>query len=161
MIWLSWVTVVLCGPFVLWQLVLVTTVTFLTVWALVVEAISTSMSCQNIGFGTGYVAMKTAMEIYLLTILKQFACVRILVIRKVLKPKHFFCTYHCHRYRNILSPILLTFSNSTYSVWWHKPMLNLTDCPINWFSLLALILEYSLPQSWMEWNWRFWSRCTG
>ena len=39
-------------------------------------------------------------------------------------------------------------------------MLNLTDCPINWFSLLALILE---PLHWLmlwEWTraWQHWSR---
>ena len=62
-----------------------------------------------------------------------------------------FWSYHCHSDRNILSPILLTLSDDV------KP----TDCLINWFSLLALILEYSLPQSWKEWNWRFWSHCPG
>ena len=40
-------------------------------------------------------------------------------------------------------------------------MLNLTDCPIHWFSLHTLTLEYSLPQSWGEWKWRLWSNCTG
>ena len=40
-------------------------------------------------------------------------------------------------------------------------MLSPTDSPINWFSLLALILEYSLAQSCTEWNWRFWSHCPG
>ena len=40
-------------------------------------------------------------------------------------------------------------------------MLRPTDCPMNGFSLLTLTLEYSLPQSWREWNWRFWSYCPG
>ena len=40
-------------------------------------------------------------------------------------------------------------------------MLSPTDCPMNWFTLLALILEFSIPQSWREWNWRFWSHCPG
>ena len=33
--------------------------------------------------------------------------------------------------------------------------------PPKLFTPLALILKYSLPQSWREWNWRFWSHCTG
>ena len=37
---------VLCGLLVLWQLVLVTAVTFDTIWALLVEAKLASMSCQ-------------------------------------------------------------------------------------------------------------------
>ena len=37
-------------------------------------------------------------------------------------------------------------------------MLSPTDSPINW---VLLILEYSLPQSWREFNWRFWSHCPG
>ena len=28
-------------------------------------------------------------------------------------------------------------------------------------SLHALILQYSFPQSWRKWNWKFWSLCTG
>ena len=27
--------------------------------------------------------------------------------------------------------------------------------------ILALTLEYSLPQSWREWNWSFWNHCPG
>ena len=40
-------------------------------------------------------------------------------------------------------------------------MLSPTDCPIHWFSPLALILEYCLPQSWMELDWSVWSHCPG
>ena len=40
-------------------------------------------------------------------------------------------------------------------------MLSPTNCSMNLFSLLALTLEYSLPQSWMEYNWRFCSHCPG
>ena len=65
-----------------------------------------------------------------------------------------FWSYHYHSNRNILS-------YSTDSFWWHKPMLCPTDCPIKWFSLPALILEYSLPQFLGEYNWRFWSHCPG
>ena len=57
--------------------------------------------------------------------------------------------------RNILSPILLILSDDISLCW--SP----TDCLINWFALLGLILEYSLSQSWKEWNWRFWSHCPG
>ena len=69
---------VLCGLLVL-QLVVINTVIFLTVWALVVEAIQASMKCQC--------ASNRKMEIvhilccydnnYLTTILSHFACVRI------------------------------------------------------------------------------------
>jgi len=100
MIWLSWVTVVLCGLLVL------ITVTFLTVWALVVEVIPASLSCQ-------YTSNRN------------------------MKFVHTLCCYN-----NSKSYYLTIVLN--------KPMLNLTDCPINWFSLPALILEYSLPQSWRE-----------
>ena len=72
----------LCGLLVLWQLVLVTTVTFLTVWTLLVEAIPASMSCQftnnrNMEFLHRLCCYDNSNGIYLTTILKYFACVRI------------------------------------------------------------------------------------
>ena len=57
-------------------------VTFLTVWTLVVEAIPTSMSCQYtsnrcVEFIYRLGCYDNSNEISLMTILKQFACVRI------------------------------------------------------------------------------------
>ena len=114
----------LFGPLVLWQLVLVTTVTFLTVWALVVEAIPTSMSCQytsnrNMGFGHRLCCYDNSNGNYQTTILNHFASVRISCTNFshmicVEAQKGIICHFwicHCHSNRNILSPILLTCSD--------------------------------------------------
>ena len=63
-----------------------------------------------------------------------------------------------------LSKFIITIAIETFSFQFYR-LLVMTkayvNCPINWFSLLALTLEYSLPQALEEWNWRVWSRCTG
>ena len=105
----------LCGPLVLWQLVLVTIVTFLTVWTLVVEAIPTLMRCQytsnrSVEFMHRLGCYDSCNEIYLTTILKHFACVRIWCMNvshiKCVEAQtgiiHLFWIYHCHSNRNIL-----------------------------------------------------------
>ena len=114
----------LCGLLVLWRLVLVTTVTFLTVWAFVVEGIPTSMSYQytsnrSVEFMHRLGCYDSCNEIYLTTILKHFACVRIWCtnvshincVETQTGIIHLFWIYHCHSNRNILSPILLTHSD--------------------------------------------------
>ena len=74
-----------------------------------------------------------------------------------------FWSDHCYSNRNILpTDIAIAFSLLFY---WLLVMTSAyvysTDCLINKFLLLALILEYSLPQSWMEWNLCSWSHCPG
>ena len=61
---------------------LVTTVTFLTVWTLLVEVIPTSMSCQytsnrNLKFVHRFCCYDNSDGMYLTTILKHFTGVRI------------------------------------------------------------------------------------
>jgi len=111
----------LCCLLVLWWLMLVTTVTFLTVWALVVEIIPTLMSCQytsnrSVQFIHRLGCYDNSNEIYLTTILKHFACVRIWCtnvshIKCVEVQSRYHSPFHCHSNRNILSPILLTCSD--------------------------------------------------
>ena len=132
----------------------VTTVTFLTVWTLLVEAIPASMSCQytsnrNMEFVHNLCCYDNSNRIYLTTIYTEALGMCKNLLCKVFSHKTFikahtsiirpFWSYHCYCNRNILSLILLTLSDE---IW---PMLSHTDCPINWFSLLTLILEYSLP----------------
>ena len=102
MIWLSWVTVVLCGLLVLWRLVLVTTVTFLTVWTLLVEAIPASLSCQytsnrNMELVCTLCCYDNSRSYYLTAILRKFSVEA--------------QSYHFHSNRKNFSPILLTVSD--------------------------------------------------
>ena len=95
MIWLSSVTVV--SVFSPCTMTTGASVTFLTVWTLVVEAIPTSMRCQytsnrNVEFMHRLGCYDNSNEIYLSTMLKLFCMCKnliyeVLVIGNMLKPK--------------------------------------------------------------------------